>query len=188
MGQAGDITILLREWSDGNDSALDPLFELIYPQLRHIAGSLMRRERPGHLLQPTGIVNEFYLKLVRQQRLRLEDRAHFLSLAARFMRRILMDEARKSGTRKRDGGRPVVFTEDLSWFSAAAGEQMLDVDRALSELAKIDERKCKIVELRYFLGFTAEETGELLDLSKATVDRELKFARGWIQERLSPHS
>src|ERR1700733_9293093 len=104
MAQAGDITILLREWSEGDSSALDPLFDLIYPQLRHIAGSLMRREKPGHVSQPTGIVNEFYLKLVQQRRLRLEDRTHFLSLAARFMRRILMDQARKNGTRKRDGG------------------------------------------------------------------------------------
>ena len=186
MCQAGDITILLREWSAGDESALDPLFELIYPQLRQIAGSLMRRERPGHLLQPTGIVNEFYLKLVQQDRLRLEDRAHFLSVAARFMRRILVDQARKSGTRKRDGGRPVVLTEDLSWFSEAVDAQMLDIDLALSDLRKIDERKCRIVELRYFLGFTTEEIADLLDLSKATVDRELKFSRGWIQDRLSP--
>jgi RNA polymerase sigma factor (TIGR02999 family) len=186
LDQAGDITILLQEWSKGDDSALEPLFELIYPQLRHIAGSLMRRERPGHVLQPTGIVNEFYLKLVQQQRLRVEDRGHFLSLAARFMRRILMDQARKNGARKRDGGRPVVLTEDLSWFNAAAGDRMLDVDTALNELRNIDERKCRIVELCYFLGFTVEETAEVLGVSKATVDRELKFARGWIQERLSP--
>jgi RNA polymerase sigma factor (TIGR02999 family) len=186
MAQAGDITILLREWSEGDNSALDPLFHLIYPQLRHIAGSLMRREKPGHISQPTGIVNEFYLKLVQQRRLRLEDRTHFLSLAARFMRRILMDQARKNGTRKRDGGQLVIFTEDLSWFREAAVEEMLDVDVALNELRNIDERKCRIVELRYFLGFTVEEVAELLGLSKATVDRELKFARGWIQERLSP--
>jgi len=186
VSQAGDITILLREWSEGDEAALDPLFELIYPQLRHIAGALMRRERPGHVMQPTGVVNEFYLKLVQQQRLRLDDRAHFLSLAARFMRRILLDEARKNGTRKRDGGQPVVLTDDLSWVCSTDGEQMLDVDVALSELKNIDERKCRIVELRYFLGLTSEETAELLDLSKATVDRELKFARGWIQDRLSP--
>jgi RNA polymerase sigma factor (TIGR02999 family) len=186
MSQPGDITIRLQQWSQGDPSALEPLFELIYPQLRHIAGSLMRRERPGHLLQPTGIVNEFYLKLVQQNRLRLEDRAHFLSLAARFMRRILMDQARKSGTRKRDGGRPIVLTEDLSWFSAASGDRMLDVDRAMEDLRALDDRKCRIVELHYFLGFTVPETAELLSLSKATVERELKFSRAWIQERLAP--
>lgn len=185
MAQPGDITILLREWSGGDDSALDPLFELIYPQLRLIAGSLMWRERPGHVLQPTGIVNEFYLKLVQQHRLHLDDRAHFLSLAAQFMRRILTDQARKSGSRKRDGGQRVVLTDDLSWVSAA-GERILDVDTALSELRELDERKCRIVELHYFLGLTVSETSELLGLSKATVDRDLKFARGWIQERLSP--
>jgi RNA polymerase sigma factor (TIGR02999 family) len=186
MGQAGDITILLRDWSEGDESALDPLFELIYPQLRQIAASLMRRERPGHVLQPTGVVNEFYLKLVQQERLQVEDRAHFLSVAARFMRRILVDQARKNGTRKRDGGRPVVLTDDLSWFSEAAGPEMIDVDLALDELRGIDERKCRILELRYFLGCTNEETAELLGLSKATVDRDLKFAKGWVQDRLSP--
>ena len=186
MQPLGDVTILLGRWSAGDDSALDPLFELIYPQLRQIAVLLMRRERPGHVLQPTGVVNEFYLKLVQQKRLQVEDREHFLSLAARFMRRILVDQARKSATRKRDGGAPIVLTDDLSWFQEATGERMLDVDRALDELQKIEERKCRIVELRYFLGFTIEEIGELLGLSKATIDRELKFARGWVQERLSP--
>jgi RNA polymerase sigma factor (TIGR02999 family) len=184
MGQPGDITILLRQWKDGEDAALDPLFELIYPQLHFIAGSLMRLERPGHVLQPTGIVNEFYLKLVQQQRLSFDDRAHFLSLAARFMRRILVDQARKTGRRKRSGGTRVVLTGDLSWVSAA-GAEILDVDLALEDLQKLDERKCRMIELRYFLGFTSAETAEVLKTSKATVDRELKFARGWIQERLT---
>ena len=184
MNDPGDITVLLRQWSEGNDEVLDPLFDLIYPQLRFIAGSLMRQERPGHLLQPTGIVNEFYLKLVNQHRLRFEDRAHFLSLAARFMRRILVDQARQNSTRKRFGGQPVLLTGDLSWVSEA-GPEILDVDRALDELQKLDERKCRMIELRYFLGLTADEMGELLGISNATVDRELKFARGWVQERLS---
>jgi len=179
----GDITILLKKWSEGQPQALDPLFELLYPQLRFIAGSMMRQERPGHLLQPTGMVNEFYLKLVQQKRLQFDDREHFLSLAARFMRRILVDQARQSGSRKRSGT-PVVLTEDLSWV-AAAGAEMLDVDRALEELQALDERKCRMIELRYFLGCTAEETAELMGLGKATVDRELKFARSWVQERLS---
>ncbi len=179
----GDITVLLRQWSEGEDAALDPLFELIYPHLRYIAGSLMRHERSGHMLQPTSMVNEFYLKLVHQQRLRFEDRGHFFSLAALFMRRILVDQARQSGARKRDGGKPVVLSDDLSWMSAA-GPEILDIDRALDELQKIDARKCRMIELRYFLGLTTDETAELLGSSKATVDRELKFARGWIQERL----
>lgn len=183
MGQPGDVTVLLQQWSEGNEAALDPLFELIYPQLRHIAASLLSQERPGHTLQPTGVVNEFYLKLVHQQRLSFDDRAHFLSLAARFMRRILVDQARRNGTLKRLGGTRVVLTDNLSWVHAQS-EEILDVDRALDELQALDERKCRMIELRYFLGCTADETAELTGVSKATVDRELKFARGWIQERL----
>ena len=99
------------------------------------------------------------------------------------MRRILVDQARSTGARKRTGGTRVVLTDDLSWV-AAAGAEVLDVDRALEELQTFDERKCRMIELRYFLGFTSGETAELLKTSKATVDRELKFARGWIQERL----
>ena len=184
MERPGDITILLHAWREGSDAALDPLFELIYPQLRHIAFAMMRRERPGHVLQPTGIVNEFYLKLVGQERLRIEDRAHFFSLAAKFMRRILIDQARKSSSRKRDGGQPVLLSDDLAWVREA-GPEILDVDQALNELQEIDSRKVRLIELRYFLGFTGHETAELLDISKATVDRELKFARAWIHERLS---
>lgn len=147
----------------------------------------MRQERPGNELQPTGVVNEFYLKLVQQRRLRFEDRAHFLSLAARFMRRILVDQARQLGSLKRDGGKPVVLSDDLSWV-AAAGPEMLDVDRLLNELQQIDDRKCRLIELRYFLGCTVPEIEEILSLSKATVDRELKFARAWVRDRLShPH-
>lgn len=183
MSHPGDITALLQQWSEGEDAALDPLFELVYPQLRSIAASLMQRERRGNMLQPTGLVNEFYLKLMKQERLRFEDRAHFLSLAARFMRRILVDQVRKSGRRKRDGGQPVTLTDDLLWISAA-GPELIDIGNALDELQKIDDRKCKIVELRYFLGFTSQETAGLLEVSKNTIDRELKFARGWIQDRL----
>lgn len=183
MDRPADITILLRQWSEGDDSALDPLFEIVYPQLRNIAGSLMRGHRPGGVLQPTGVVNEFYLKLVQQQRLRIEDRTHFLSLAARFMRRILVDQARKSGSQKRDGGTRVVLTDDLIW--TGDGQEIMDVDRVLNELYEIDARKCRMIELRYFLGCTAEETAELLETSKATIDREMKFARAWLQDRLA---
>ncbi len=183
MRPPGDITLLLQQWTDGEDAALDPLFEMVYPQLRSIAAALMRNERPGHLLPPTAVVNEFYLKLVKQKRLQFDDRAHFLSLAARFMRRILVDQVRASGRRRRDGGQPVMLTDDLLWISAA-GAEILDINSALNELEKLDHRKCRIVELRYFLGFTAEETAELLNSSKTTVDRELKFARSWIQDRL----
>jgi RNA polymerase sigma factor (TIGR02999 family) len=184
VDQPGEITVLLRQWSDGKQDALVPLFELIYPKLRQMAGSLFRDERPGHVLQPTGVVNEFYLKFVRQQKLQFDDREHFFSLAARLMRRILVDYARQRQSIKRDGGTPVVLKEDSAWTDQAPGAELVDIDRALEELRKIDGRKCRIIDLRFFLGFTAEETAEIMGSSKATIDRELRFARGWIQDRL----
>lgn len=179
----GEITVLLKEWSDGKPDALAPLFELIYPKLRQMAASLFRDEDSGHLLQPTGVVNEFYLKLVRQQKLHFDDREHFYSLAARLMRRILVDYARQRDSAKRDGGTLVALSEDSAWIQAPHVD-LVDVDRALEELHAIDERKCRIVDLRLFLGFTSEETAEIVGASKATIDRELRFARGWIQDRL----
>lgn len=183
MDQAGEITVLLKQWSEGKQDALAPLFELIYPKLRQMAGSLFRDEGPGHVLQPTGVVNEFYLKFVRQQKLQFEDREHFFSLAARLMRRILVDYARQHKSLKRDGGAAVTLNEESAW-TEAPGADLIDIDRALEELQQIDERKCRIIDLRFFLGFTSEETAEIVGASKATVDRELRFARGWIQDWL----
>jgi RNA polymerase sigma factor (TIGR02999 family) len=181
--EAGEITMLLRDWKAGDPSAVDHLFELVYPQLRQIAGSLFRGERTEHLLQPTSVVNELFLKLIRQRSLRFEDREHFYSLSARLMRRVLVDHARSEGRQKRDGGIPVQLQADLAWDESRPAE-MIDLDRVLEELEQLDPRKCKMLELRYFLGFTAEETAELLSTSKATVDRELRFVRGWLNDRL----
>lgn len=183
MSQPGDVTLLLREWQSGDPDAMDRLFETVYPQLRRIAGALFRGERPENVLQPTSVVNELFLKLVRQRSLRFEDREHFYSLSARLMRRILLDQARSQHRQKRDGGASVPLSEDLAWIDAKHVETM-DLDRVLDELEELDARKCRMVELRFFAGFTAEETAELLNTSKATVDRELKFARGWLYERL----
>lgn len=183
MDQPGEVTELLREWQAGKPDAMDRLFDLIYPQLRQIAGALFRGERPENVLQPTGVVNELFLKLVRQRSLRFEDREHFYSLSARLMRRVLLDHARSEGRQKRDGGIPVPLDEKLAWIEAKPVE-MMDLDDVLNELESLDPKKCRMIELRFFLGFTAEETAELLSTSKATVDRELKFARGWLYERL----
>lgn len=181
--EPGEITVLLREWSAGKPEASDRLFELVYPQLRRIAGALFRGERPEHLLQPTSVVNELFLKLVRQRSLRFEDREHFYSLSAKLMRRVLIDHARTHSRAKRDGGIAIPLDEGLAWIDARPVEAM-DLDRVLNEMEAIDARKCRMVELRFFLGFTAEETAELLGTSKATVDRELRFARAWLHERL----
>jgi len=181
--QGGEITLLLREWSEGKPGAIEHLFDLVYPRLRDIAGKLFRGERPEHLLQPTGVVNELFLELIRQRRLRFEDREHFYSLSARLMRRVLVDHARSQGRRKRDGGVPVPLDEELAWVDAKQAE-IIDLDRVLAELEELDPRKCRMVELRFFLGFTAEETADLLSTSKTSVDRELKFVRGWLYDRL----
>ena len=183
MAQAGDVTELLHEWSEGKPDAIDRLFEVVYPQLRQIAGALFRGERPENVLQPTSVVNELFLKLIRQRSLRFEDREHFYSLSARLMRRVLLDHARGQQRQKRDGGICVPLDEKLAWIDAKKVE-LMDLDRVLDELEELDPKKCRMVELRFFLGFTAEETAELLSISKATVDRELKFARGWLYERL----
>lgn len=183
MDQPGQVTELLQGWQEGKPQALDRLFEVVYPELRRISAALFRGERPENILQPTIVVNELFLKLVRQRSLRFEDREHFYSLAARLMRRILLDHARSEGRQKRNGGTPVPLDEKLAWIDATP-EELVDLDNALGQLETLDPRKCRMVELRFFLGFTAEETAELLNTSKATVDRDLKFARGWLYERL----
>jgi RNA polymerase sigma factor (TIGR02999 family) len=182
----GDITVLLRKWGAGDLSASQSLFELVYPQLRQIADALFRGGRANSVHQPTSLVNELYLKLVQQRRLQFEDRAHFFSLTARLMRRVVVDHARSEGRQKRQGGVSVPLHDDLAWVDAGSSPVMLDLDRVLDELEQIDQRKCRMVELRFFLGFTAEETAHLLETSKATVDRELRFVRGWLYDRLQP--
>lgn len=184
-GQDGDITKMLRDWGSGNSVDSDHLFQLVYPQLRGLAASLMQTERRGHLLQPTGVVNELFLKLVQQRKLEFANRQHFYSFSARLMRRILVDFARGQGRAKRDGGQLIPLTEDLLWADTSP-ESILDVDNALSALEALDERKCRMVEMRFVLGFTAEETADLMGLSKASVDRDLRFARSWLQNRLAP--
>jgi RNA polymerase sigma factor (TIGR02999 family) len=185
LTEKGDITLLLRQWGGGDPTALEGLFALVYPQLKQIARSLFRGEKPENLLQPTVLVNELYLKLLRNHSLMLEDRAHFYSFAARLMRRVLLDQARMENRLKRDGGLPVQLSDELIAVDGSDPE-ILDLDRALTELDHMDARKCRMLELRFFLGFTAEETGELLGVSKATVDRDLKFARSWLYDKLHP--
>jgi RNA polymerase sigma factor (TIGR02999 family) len=185
LPEAGEITVLLREWSGGKTTALDPLFDLVYPQLRRIAGALFRGERPENILQPTSVVHELFLKLLTQHSLRFEDRQHFYSLCARIMRRVLLDHARSEGREKRDAGIPVTLRDGLVWIDGKSAE-MIDLDQALDELEKLDPGKSHLVELRFFLGFTAEETADLLGISKATVDRDLRFIRGWLYDRLHP--
>jgi RNA polymerase sigma factor (TIGR02999 family) len=179
----GEITMLLRDWGGGHEASSELLFEMVYPQLRRIAGAIFQGERPENILQPTGVVNELFLKLVRQRSLRFEDREHFYSLSARLMRRVLVDHARSERRLKRSGGTPVALHDELASIDYSP-EAAIDLDRILEELEKIDARKVRMVELRFFLGFSAEETAELLGTSKATVDRDLRFVRVWLVDRL----
>ncbi len=181
--EQGQITLLLHEWSAGEPAATEALFNLVYPHLRQIAGGLFRGERPENVLQPTSVVNELFLKLMRQRSCRFEDREHFYSLSARMMRRILVDQARSEHRAKRSGGVSVPLNDDLLWMETSP-EATIDLDNILQELEAVDPRKCRMIELRFFLGFTADETAELLHISKATIDRDLRFIRVWLAERL----
>jgi RNA polymerase sigma factor (TIGR02999 family) len=168
----GQITTLLREWRAGKPQAIDRLFEAVYPRLREIAGALFRGESLERVLQPTSVVNELFLKLVQSRELRFEDR-------------VLIDHARARRSCKREGGTQVPLEAHLAWIEADDVD-VLDLDRALNELDALDPRKCHMAELRFFLGFSAQETSQLLAVSKATVDRELRFVRGWLFDRLRP--
>ncbi|SEG52179.1 RNA polymerase, sigma subunit, ECF family [Bryocella elongata] len=180
-----DVTLLLQAWSQGEPLAADRLFERVYPHLRYIASALFRGERKDTVLQPTIVVHELFLKLIRQRKLQFEDRQHFYGLCAKLMRRILIDRAREQRRLKRDGGIAIELEEHLAWVDARDAGWM-DVDRVLMELEALDPKMLRILELRFFLGCTATETAELTGISKSTVDRALRFLRGWLYERLRP--
>jgi RNA polymerase sigma factor (TIGR02999 family) len=182
----GEITALLTRWSEGDRAALTSLASLAYDDLRVIATGFLQREGYDHTLQATALVNELYLRLVRQRGVHFADRTHFYTLSAIMMRRILSDYARQSHAQKRPGGQQIRIPlhEDLAWVDASSDE-MLALDRALDELEALDERAVRIVDLRFFLGCTNEETAGLLGISRATVDRDLEFAKTWLYRRLS---
>jgi RNA polymerase sigma factor (TIGR02999 family) len=185
MHSPGDITVLLERWRLGEAEAFDRLVPEIYDRLRQVAAGYMARERPGHTLQATGLVNEVFVHLLRTQGLSYRDRTHFYTFAAKLMRRILVDYARRHRSRKRgDGVERVPLAPELKWVDIRSGE-MLDLDAALDELAKIDEAKVQVIEIRFFLGATAEETAELLGWSRAAVDRAVRFALSWLHARLT---
>jgi RNA polymerase sigma factor (TIGR02999 family) len=181
------VTQLLRAWSDGDARALDQLMPLVYQELRRRAAAYLRRERAGHSLQPTALVHEAYLRLVDQNRMAWQNRAQFFGVAAQMMRRILVDHARARRTAKRSGQwARVTLDEDLQALHAADVD-VLDLDRALSRLAEFDARKSRIAELRFFAGLSLAETGAVLGISIATVEREWQVARAWLFRMLSGH-
>lgn len=182
----GEITRLLHDWRKGDGEAFEQLMPLVYTELRHIAAGLMRRERGDHTLQPTALLHELYFRLVQQQRGASEwgDRAHFFTFAAKLMRMILVDYARAHGAQRRGGDfMKLPLSDDLSWLGQQESD-IIDLDRALEKLEQLDPRKARIVELRFFISCSVDEIAENLKISKATVDRDLKFIRGWIYREL----
>jgi RNA polymerase sigma factor (TIGR02999 family) len=184
----GEITLLLGRWRDGEDAVFDQLMPLVYPHLRQVAAAYVRRERNPDVLQATALVHELYLKLLNQKKVEYQDRGHFYTFSAKVMRMILIDHARGNQAQMRGGGSiHVPLSDDLPWVTVGS-DDLLELNRALDELNALDPYKVQLVELRYFLGCTAEETAALVQSSKATVDRDMRFIKSWLYRRLHPDS
>lgn len=185
MPNERQVTQLLDDWSRGDRAALDALIPLVHTELHRLARGYIARERPGHTLQASALVNEVYLKLVGERDMKWQSRAHFVGVAAQLMRFILVDHCRKKQYAKRGGGAArVTFDENLE-VSFERGDELMALDDALQKLAAQDERKARIAELRYFGGLSVEETAEALGVSVATVMRDWKLTKAWLQRELS---
>ena len=180
-----EVTELLREWSGGKQEARDELLGLVYEPLRAIAGRHLHREREGHTLQPTALVNELYLKLVDQRKVAWADRAHFFAVAAQVMRRILVDHARRKKSDKRGGDMVAVTIGAALDLAATENIDVVALDVALENLTGIFPQQARIVELRFYAGLTIDETAAVLGVSPATISREWTMARAWLRRALS---
>ena len=180
-----EITKLLKDWSGGDSTALDRVIPLVYDELHRLAHQHMRRERAGHLLQTSALINEAYLRLMEQPELNLENRTHFFGIAARLMRQILVDEARKRNSAKRGGDAIQVSLTEATNVAQEQAANVLALDDALKTLESIDGRQSKIVELRFFGGLNIDETAEVLKVSAGTVMRDWTFARAWLRNEMS---
>jgi len=183
--QQHQITQLLAEWSDGNQSALDELYPLVYNELHRLARRYMSRERKGHTLQTTALINEAYVRLVDQKNVHWANRSHFFAISAQIMRRILIDHARRHAYAKRGGGAQQVSLEEVAMVARDLGSDLVQLDDALKTLAKMDARRCHVVELRYFGGLSNEEIAGVLKVSENTVTRDWNLARAWLYQQLS---
>jgi RNA polymerase sigma factor (TIGR02999 family) len=179
------VTQLLGDWRGGDEAALEKLFPLVQPELHRLAHHYMSRERPGHTLQTTAILNEAYLRLVKDAEPRWQNRTHFVAAAAQLMRRIMVDHARERRALKRGGGMLKVTFDEAALVTETRSEELLALDEALQGLAAQDPRKSQIVELRYFGGLTTEEVAEFLDVSPRTVERERTMANAWLYRALN---
>jgi RNA polymerase sigma-70 factor, ECF subfamily len=179
-----EVTDTFVRWRRGEPGALDALTPMLYDELRRLAQAYMRRERREHTLQPTALVHEAFLRLIRQRDVSWQNRAHFMGVAAKVMRQILADHARRHRAAKRGGGAGAVPLEGLEVAAAPGGLAADDLDTALEDLARHDARQARVVELRFFGGLTLEETAEVLDVSTATVKRDWLVARAWLHREL----
>jgi len=186
MPDAQTVTLLLRELAEGDQAALDRLIPLVYDELRRIARGQLRKERPGHTLQPTALVNEVYARMIGQEQPDYRDRVHFLAVAARAMRRILIDYARGHNAAKRGEGQDVLQLDDARQVSVERPLLVVDLDDALQALEQQDALKARLIEMRFFGGLTAEESATVLKLSVLEVRRELRLAQAWLQREMEP--
>jgi len=183
MSSPTNVTQMLLEWRGGNEDALERLMPMVYDELRRLAGHYMKSERKGHTLQATALVNEAYIRLV-DMKVSWQDRAHFFAVAARLMRRMLVDHARAHNRAKREGDAVKVTLGEALEVSSGPASNVLAVDEALTRLAEFDPRKSEILELRYFGGLNNEEVAEALNISRATVQRDLRLAKTWLMREL----
>ena len=179
-----DVTQMLKDWRNGDQSALDRLMPVVYDELRRIADRHMRKQHPGHTLQTTALVNEAFMKLVEAQDANLENRAHFFNLAARIMRCILVNHAEANKAEKRGGDNIKLSLDEAIGVSDRAEVDITALNEALTRLSALDERQSRIVELKFFAGLTNEEIAEALGVSLATMNREWRMARAWLQTEL----
>jgi RNA polymerase sigma-70 factor, ECF subfamily len=182
--EPANITVILQDWSRGNQRAADTLIALVYDELRKVAANYLRRERSEHTLQPTALVNEAYLKLIDISNVSWRDRAHFFAVASNVMRQILVDHARARATEKRGGNAQTIALDEAISFSQQPEIDLLALDDALKILASLDEKQAQIVEMRFFGGLSVEETAEVLGVSARTVKREWAFAKAWLHKTL----
>ena len=186
VADAAKITQMLREWSDGNARALDNLLPLVYAELHRQAARFLRKERPGHTLQTTALINEAYLKLIDRRDVNWESRTHFFAVAANAMRQILVDYARAKHREKRGGDNlKVSLDEAMLVTTEEKGVDLIALDEALNKLSRFDAQQARVVELKYFSGLSLVETAEVLHISRATVARDWEAARAWLYRELT---
>jgi len=179
-----DVTALLRKWTSGDKAAIDQLTPLIYGELRRLAHRHLRRERRDHTLQSTALVHEAWLRLVDQKQAKWQDRAHFFAVSAQMMRRILVDHARAQQRDKRGGGAQVLALDEAIGLPRQRSLELIALDDALHDLARLDARQSQVIELRFFAGLSIDETAEALGISKATANRDWITGRAWLLREL----